>query len=54
MVHVSVFPEKVLASGWWFGQYWIMVDGGTCTQHPIRWFSSPLEALVWLASNGRA
>ena len=39
---------RVLDGGYWLGRYWLMLDGGTCINHPVIWFDTPLEALEFL------
>lgn len=33
------------AHGWWYGSLWVLIPG-----REMRWFSSPLEALVELGA----
>lgn len=35
----------IIDAGWCHGLYWIMVDGGTCRIHTIKWFWGPLGAI---------
>lgn len=45
---MGVMGVTVIASGWWYGRYWLMVDGGTCSRHPMYWFDTALEALLFV------
>ena len=46
---VRLLYGRVKACGWWYGLYWVTLDGGTCVSDPILWFSGPLEAITFLS-----